>query len=125
MELPGAGLSAPSSTGLSLNLGTKAPADFQITGYEGTGITIPSQWRVKLNELAAAMRSNTDITVDLISYAQAAEGMKARTLSGPRAVEVRRYLISQGVAQDRISVSARGDGNGSVSDNRVDVQVAS
>ncbi len=119
-----------SSTGLSLSTGAaprlpapSKPTNFQISGYRSGTTSVPAASLSQLNSLARAMASNPKLKVRLVSYAQPSGQISARTLSATRAVLVRKHLIQAGVDEERVSIRARGDNNGAVTSDRIDVEV--
>lgn len=65
----------------------------------------------KLDEVATILKENEGTRVDITGYADATTGTKKRNqyLSEKRANAVADYLISKGVAKDRITVDFKGD----------------
>ena len=81
--------------------------------------------RAELNKLAVRMQSSASLRLLLYAYAAGTEAQAeaARLLSFTRALNVRSYLISQGVSAERIGVRLMGNkvpGNGPA--DRVDPQ---
>ncbi len=121
---------ASGGTGLSLSSGAapklpspSKPTNFQIAGYRGGSTNVPAASLSQLNALARAMAGDPKIKVRLVSYAQTSGQISARTLSATRAVLVRKHLIQAGVDESRVSIRARGDNNGAVTSDRIDVEV--
>ncbi len=133
LSLNGTGGSTGGSTGLSTGTGAASsglsltapskPTNFQITGYRSGGTGVPATSLSQLNALARAMASDPKIKVRLVSYAKPSGQISARTLSATRAVLVRKHLIQSGIDESRISIRARGDNNGAVASDRIDVEV--
>lgn len=125
--------SSGASNGQSAGLGTTSlslpspskPTNFQITGYRGGATGVPATSLSQLNSLARAMSSDPDLKVRLVSYALPSGQISARTLSATRAVLVRKHLIQSGIDESRISIRARGDNNGAVTSDRIDVEIQS
>lgn len=122
----GSGSSA-SNTGSgvpSLGLTSRSkPSNFQITGYRSGATGVPATSLSQLNALARAMSADPKIKVRLVSYAKPSGQISARTLSATRAVLVRKHLIQSGIDESRIAIRARGDNNGAVASDRIDVEV--
>lgn len=78
-----------------------------------------------LDALVKDLKANNKRRVQLLAYAASADGnaSKARRLSLSRALSVRAYLMSQGIASTRMDVRALGDRSDSGPANRVDVMV--
>ncbi len=82
----------------------------------------------KIDELAAKLKNNKDLRIQLWGYAKIADGSlsQARRLSLFRAFSVRRYLMKKGIRSTRIDIRALGNksDSGKFSNgyaNRVDV----
>ena len=78
-----------------------------------------------LGVLIKDLKANDKRRVQLLAYAATADGnaSKARRLSLSRALSVRAYLMSQGIASTRMDVRALGDRSEAGPANRVDVMV--
>ncbi len=84
--------------------------------------SLPSEATSHLDALSGRLKSNPDLRVELRSFASAAPDMasKARRLSLSRALEIKSYLVSQGIAEDRIDVRALGAPPGQTQSDRID-----
>lgn len=81
--------------------------------------------RAELKELAERLRSQENMRLQLLAYAEGAglSPSKARRISLSRALTVRSYLIENGIKTSRIDVRALGNKATSSPLDRVDVKV--
>ncbi len=112
---------APKASNVRLSLD---PAMSSISFVKGTD-TIDKEALTKLSKLAATLKENPDVRIYLISHADSAGSSprEAHRLSLNRALNVRGYLTSHGVAQSRMDVSAKGSDGAEGNKDRVDIQV--
>ena len=109
-----------------------SPAPVAASGFKGDTLTIPftgESARVPdrslsdLDRLAKRMLKDESLGLQLLAYADGdeANASKARRLSLSRALEVRKYLMDQGLRSTRIEVRALGNKlEGAGSPDRVD-----
>lgn len=97
-------------------------AAFSIS-FDTDSKSLPANTAGALDELARKMIANESMRVQLLAYASAGERSeaKARRLSLSRALEVRSYLISKGIASTRMDVRALGNQSSTGSPDRVDM----
>jgi outer membrane protein OmpA-like peptidoglycan-associated protein len=93
--------------------------------FEKDGARLPDEARESLIRLAGRMDSDPNLQVQLLAYAEGDEesASKARRLSLSRALNVRSFLIDQGVRSTRIEVRALGNKVTDGSPDRVDVLI--
>ncbi|UUX51735.1 OmpA family protein [Nisaea acidiphila] len=91
--------------------------------FETDSKSLPGDAETALKSVAEKMKVDETIRVQLMAYASAGERSeaKARRLSLSRALEVRSYLIGQGIASTRMDVRALGDRAPSAPSDRVDL----
>lgn len=114
-----------------------SPAPVAASGFKGDTLTIPftgESARVPdrslsdLDRLAKRMLKDESLGLQLLAYAEGdeANASKARRLSLSRALEVRKYLMDQGLRSTRIEVRALGNKlEGAGSPDRVDAVLVS
>lgn len=114
-----------------------SPAPVAASGFKGDTLTIPftgESARVPdrslsdLDRLAKRMLKDESLGLQLLAYADGdeANASKARRLSLSRALEVRKYLMDQGLRSTRIEVRALGNKlEGAGSPDRVDAVLVS
>lgn len=114
-----------------------SPAPVAASGFKGDTLTIPftgESARVPdgslsdLDRLAKRMLKDESLGLQLLAYADGddANASKARRLSLSRALEVRKYLMDQGLRSTRIEVRALGNKlEGTGSPDRVDAVLVS
>ncbi len=108
---------------------TPAPAPKASSGsaisiaFDADAKTLPASASAALGEVAEKMKADKSMRIQLLAYASAGERSeaKARRLSLSRALEVRSYLIGQGIASTRMDVRALGNQASSGSPDRVDL----
>ena len=85
--------------------------------------SLPASASGALDDVAKKMNADKSMRVQLLAFASAGERSeaKARRLSLSRALEVRSYLISKGIASTRMDVRALGNQSSSGSPDRVDM----
>ncbi|MHC8493036.1 OmpA family protein [Thalassospira sp. SM2505] len=93
-------------------------------GFAADSFELSSQARSELDQVIAAMNKDDSLRIQLQAYAQGdgANASKARRLSLSRALQVRSYLIDQGVRSTRIDVRALGSNVPSGPADRVDIK---
>jgi outer membrane protein OmpA-like peptidoglycan-associated protein len=119
----------------SVSAGTSAAASGKpVSAIEGGGARLlfdedqsafGDAMAAPLGVLIKDLKANDKRRVQLLAYAATADGnaSKARRLSLSRALSVRAYLMSQGIASTRMDVRALGDRSEAGPANRVDVMV--
>jgi outer membrane protein OmpA-like peptidoglycan-associated protein len=103
---------------------TKAAAPEPIiVSYAGGGSAVPDASVTTLKDISDRMAADSNLRVQLFSYASDAEKnvSRSRRLSLERAVAVRKLLIDNGLDSTRIEVRALGDENNGGEPDRVDV----
>ncbi len=91
--------------------------------FTADGTNVPAGAYDALDALAARMKKNQDISLQILGYAEgsANDVSRARRLSLSRALEVRRYLMKQGISSTRMDIRALGNMlEGGGPPNRVD-----
>lgn len=91
--------------------------------FTGESARVPDQALADLDRLAKRMQKDEGLALQLLAYADGddANASKARRLSLSRALEVRKYLMDQGLRSTRIEVRALGNKlEGAGSPDRVD-----
>jgi outer membrane protein OmpA-like peptidoglycan-associated protein len=93
-------------------------------GFAADSFELSEAAKGELNQLIAAMSNDDSLRIQLQAYAQGdgANASKARRLSLSRALQVRSYLIDQGVRSTRIDVRALGSNVPSGPADRVDIK---
>jgi outer membrane protein OmpA-like peptidoglycan-associated protein len=78
-----------------------------------------------LNRIAKAVSKDTGQRVRILSYANATDGNtnQAKRLSLTRALNVRAYLMDQGISSPNIEVRAMGNQDAGTNPDRVDISV--
>lgn len=112
-----------------------APAAAPVKGSDTLSIPfaadsarVPDSVQSDLDRLVKRMQTDDNLGLQLLAYAEGdeANASKARRLSLSRALEVRKYLMEQGVRSTRIEVRALGNKvEGSGSADRVDAVLVS
>jgi outer membrane protein OmpA-like peptidoglycan-associated protein len=94
-----------------------------IVSYAGGGSAVPEASVLALKDVSAKLAADSNLRVQLFSYASDAEKnvSRSRRLSLERAVAVRKLLIDNGLDSTRIEVRALGDQNTGGESDRVDV----
>lgn len=105
--------------------GTQATGDFLQVEFGASETSLTSSSRAELKDLADRLRSQEDLRLQLLAYADGENlsPSKARRMSLSRALSVRSYLIENGIKTSRIDVRALGDKAPSAPMDRVDVKV--
>lgn len=90
--------------------------------FEEEQTDLPANAEGELTDLADRMKSEDELRVQLMAYANSADGSASsvRRTSLSRALSVREFLMDQGVQSTRIEVRALGDQNEGGNPNRVD-----
>jgi outer membrane protein OmpA-like peptidoglycan-associated protein len=90
--------------------------------YAGEDFKLPDSARAELTALAKRMEKSESLSLQLLSYASGdeASASAARRLSLSRAIEVRKFLLDQGVRSTRIEMRALGNKTDGGSPDRVD-----
>ena len=103
---------------------TSAGAGEYSLGFASDSFELTNAARNELNEVIAAMNDDDNLRIQLQAYAEGdgANASKARRLSLSRALQVRSYLIDQGVRSTRIDVRALGANVPSGPADRVDIK---
>lgn len=109
---------------------TAALASLSSTGavritYEDNVSKLTAADQSILNTVAARMQEQPDVKMEILAYAGIAEDSneaRARRLSMSRAIEVRKYLLEQGIDIQRLFVRALGYQEGTEPHDRVDIQ---
>lgn len=86
--------------------------------------TLPASADTELQSLVGKLKADEHLRVELLAYASSDDNRssaKARRLSLSRALEVRSYLIGQGIASTRMDVRALGDQAPNEPRDRVDI----
>ncbi|MDG4719166.1 MULTISPECIES: OmpA family protein [Thalassospira] len=93
-------------------------------GFAADSFELSETAKRELNQVIAAMGKDDSLRIQLQAYAQGdgANASKARRLSLSRALQVRSYLIDQGVRSTRIDVRALGSNVPSGPADRVDIK---
>lgn len=93
--------------------------------FESESAKLPDSARNDLAGLAAALKSDDALRIQLLAYAEGTSetASQARRLSLSRALAVRSYLIEQGVRSTRMDVRALGDKAENGPADRVDVVI--
>ncbi|MGE5546255.1 MAG: OmpA family protein [Solirubrobacterales bacterium] len=93
--------------------------------FTGDSPKLPDSAAADLRKLAARMEKDEALALQLMAYADGDEAnvSKARRLSLTRALEVRKYLMEQGVRSTRIEVRALGNKSEGGPADRVDAVV--
>ncbi|MCW8952260.1 MAG: OmpA family protein, partial [Rhodospirillales bacterium] len=93
--------------------------------FTDTASKLPGDREAELKKLAADIKEDTNIRVQLLAYAggESLSSSKARRLSLSRALSVRAFLINEGIRSTRIDVRALGDKVPDGDPNRVDVSI--
>ncbi|WP_303047865.1 OmpA family protein [Thalassospira lucentensis] len=121
----------PAAEEASIPPATKAPvpstssgAGEYSLGFASDSFELTNAARNELNEVIAAMNDDDNLRIQLQAYAEGdgANASKARRLSLSRALQVRSYLIDQGVRSTRIDVRALGANVPSGPADRVDIK---
>jgi len=91
--------------------------------FDADSKTLPGNADSILGKVAEKLKADETLRVQLMAYASAGERSeaKARRLSLSRALEVRSYLIRQGIASTRMDVRALGDRAPGAPGDRVDL----
>ncbi|WP_193184000.1 OmpA family protein [Nisaea sediminum] len=91
--------------------------------FEADSKTLPGNASGTLGTIAAKMKANGELRVELKAYATSGDRSeaKARRLSLSRALEVRSFLIREGIASTRMDVRALGDRAPGAPGDRVDL----
>jgi len=93
--------------------------------FDASTTKLPSSARAGLKGVAAKMKGQDKMRMQLISYADS-DGLsasQARRISLSRALAVRSYLIKNGVQSTRIDVRALGNKTSAAPANRVEIMV--
>ena len=116
---------APQTAAAPADVSLKPGRALQVVFGE-TATTLPDSAKPGLDALANAMRESKDHRLQLMAYAGASglSTSKARRLSLTRALEVRSFLIDNGVRSTQIDVRALGNKTSEKPVNRVDINVA-
>jgi outer membrane protein OmpA-like peptidoglycan-associated protein len=95
----------------------------EVVSYASGGSAVPEAALWMLKEMSSKMAADSNLRVQLFSYASDAEKnvSRSRRLSLERAVAVRKVLIDNGLDSTRIEVRALGDQNPGGEPDRVDV----
>jgi outer membrane protein OmpA-like peptidoglycan-associated protein len=106
---PASGAMSQALNAAVTNAGPLTADDLRL-GFKGAEESLPTDQTGKLERLAAKLKNNPDLRVELRSFASAGSdmGSKARRLSLSRALMVRTALTQRGVDVDRIDVRALG-----------------
>ncbi len=90
--------------------------------FTGDAARLPETARPALEKLAARLEKDEGLGLQLLAYADGddASASKARRLSLSRALEVRKFLMDQGVRSTRIEVRALGNKSDGGPADRVD-----
>ena len=93
--------------------------------FEAATSKLPADVRDELQNLAASMRQQDSLRLQLLAYAGGADmaSSSARRLSLSRALAVRSFLIENGVRSTRIDVRALGNKTTEAETERVDITV--
>lgn len=99
-------------------------ADEYSLGFAADSFELSNAAKSELNQVISAMNKDDSLRIQLQAYAQGdgANASKARRLSLSRALQVRSYLIDQGVRSTRIDVRALGANVPSGPADRVDIK---
>jgi outer membrane protein OmpA-like peptidoglycan-associated protein len=91
--------------------------------FETDSQELPGDASSTLGSIAARMKANSELRVQLMAYATSGDRSeaKARRLSLSRALEVRSFLIREGIASTRMDVRALGDRAPGAPGDRVDL----
>ncbi len=94
--------------------------------FENGSDKMPESARTDLDRVIALLNAHPDLRMRILGYAggPALTSSKARRLSLSRALDVRAYLMKNGVRSTRIDVRALGDRVDNEPVNRVDVTIA-
>ncbi|MEE3043788.1 MAG: OmpA family protein [Pseudomonadota bacterium] len=101
-----------------------AGSDEYSLGFAADSFELTGQAKSALDQVISAMNKDDSLRIQLQAYAQGdgANASKARRLSLSRALQVRSYLIDQGVRSTRIDVRALGANVPSGPADRVDIK---
>jgi outer membrane protein OmpA-like peptidoglycan-associated protein len=117
---------APAVTASAATTAAPALAHLTMVRFAQGRSEIPLEGQDQLNTIASQVVSNPKLRLQLVAYASGAgeDAIAARRLSLARAVQMRSYLISKGIAGVRMDVRALGnrDDDGGPAD-RVDVVI--
>ncbi|MBX2833069.1 MAG: OmpA family protein [Rhodospirillales bacterium] len=99
-------------------------ADEYSLGFAADSFELSNAAKNELNQVISAMNKDDSLRIQLQAYAEGdgANASKARRLSLSRALQVRSYLIDQGVRSTRIDVRALGSNVPSGPADRVDIK---
>lgn len=102
-----------------------APGRAMQVVFEGEGAKLPETFKEDLKTLAAQLRAQKNLRIQLLAYAggESLSAGKSRRLSLSRALSVRSFLIENEVRSTRIDVRALGNKTSETPLNRVDVNV--
>ncbi len=103
-----------------------APTPPELLGrlaFDKDQVILDDRQRQELDKIATRLRANPALRIMIDSYASPREGQAsdARRISVKRAVALRKYLITKGLVQERISVRALGDTVADEPKDRADV----
>ncbi|MEQ8392791.1 MAG: OmpA family protein [Thalassospira sp.] len=122
---------APAAEEASIPPAAKTPepmpslgADEYSLGFAADSFELSNAAKSELNQVISAMNKDDSLRIQLQAYAagDGANASKARRLSLSRALQVRSYLIDQGVRSTRIDVRALGANVPSGPADRVDIK---
>lgn len=93
--------------------------------FDGNIVKLPDSFKPDLDAIIATISADEDLRIRLNAYSGGEDltSSKARRMSLSRALNVRSYLIEQGVRSTRIDVRALGDKTDEKPLNRVDVDI--
>lgn len=120
---PKSGATSPSAA-VAPGADTPPPKPVRIL-YAAEATELPATARLALDKIAAWLRDNPDVRIELLGYASESSktGSQARRRALLRVLAVRNYLVGQGVLSTRMNVRALGDQAADEPRDRVEVKL--